>query len=45
MMQRNKVNLLELGGKMRSKNELYRLLTTEGQCFLPRYKQCSVRFI
>ena len=44
-MEKVEVNLLELGGKARSKSELYRLLTAEGHLYLPPYKTCPIDFI
>ena len=44
-MDQGFVNLIELGGKARSKAELYRLLTAEGHLYLPPYKICPVDFI
>ena len=39
------MNLLEVGDKAKSKIELYRILTSEGNLYLPPYKYCSVDFI
>ena len=39
------VNLLDLGSKARSKYEVYKILTNEGNLYLPPYKECSIEFI
>ena len=44
-MEKKRVNLLDLGNKARTKLELYRLLTAEGQLYLPPYKLCPIDFI
>ena len=44
-MEKEIVNLLELGGKARSKYEIYRILVTEGNMYLPPYKLCTIDFI
>ena len=44
-MEKKRVNLLDLGSKARSKPELFRLLTAEGQLYLPPYKLCPIDFI
>ena len=45
IMDQGFVNLIELGGKARSKAELYKLLTAEGQLYLHPYKIRPVDFI
>ena len=44
-MDKSEINLLDLGNKSRSKSELYTLLTTECDMYLPPYKLCTVYFI
>ena len=44
-MEKVSLNLLDVGGKARSKSELYKLLTVEGHLYLPPYKFCSVDFM
>ena len=44
-MDKEVVNLVELGGKARSKNELYRILVAEGNMYLPLLSLCTVDFI
>ena len=39
------VNLLNLGGKARSRYELYKMLIVEGHLYLPPYKYWSVDFM
>ena len=34
------ISLVDLGSKMRSKNELYQFLTGEADLYLPPYKEC-----
>ena len=44
-MEKVNLNLIDVGGKARSKSELYKLLTVEGHLYLPPYKFCSVDFM
>ena len=44
-MEKVTLNLIEVGGKARSKLELYKLLTVDGHLYLPPYKYCSVNFM
>ena len=44
-MESKVVNLVELGGKARSKNEIYRILVAEGNMYLPPQSLCTVDFI
>ena len=44
-MEKVTLNLIEVGGKTRSKLELYKLLTVDGHLYLPPYKYCSVDFM
>ena len=44
-MEKEVLNLTELGAKARSKNELYRILTAEGNLYLPPLSLCTVDFI
>ena len=44
-MEKVCLNLLDVGGKVRSKSELYKLLTVEGHFYLPKYKFCNVEFM
>jgi uncharacterized OB-fold protein len=39
------VNFVEVGGKVRSKHELYRMLTAKGHLYHPPSKICLVYFI
>ena len=39
------INLLDLGSKARSKGELYKLLTSDANLYLPPYKECTIEFI
>ena len=39
------INLRELDIKVKSKVELYRILTVEGHLFLPPYRCCPVDFM
>ena len=41
-MEKVTLNLIEVGGKARYKSEFYRLLTMDGNLYLPPYKHCSV---
>jgi hypothetical protein len=45
MEEVEEVNLLELGSKAQSKYELYKMLTNDGEFYLPPYKECTVKFI
>ena len=45
MEQTYTINLLDLGFKVRSKSELYKLLTSEANLYLPPYKEWSIEFI
>ena len=38
------VNLLDLGLKVTSKYEVYKLLKNEGNLYLHSYKECSIEF-
>ena len=44
-MEGIKINLNVLGIKARTKNELYRLLTTEANMYLPPQKETSIYFV
>ena len=44
-MESEVVSLVELGGKARSKNEIYRILVAEGNMYLPPQSLCTVDFI
>ena len=44
-MEEIKINLNVLGIKARTKNELYRLLTTEANMYLPPQKETSIYFV
>ena len=37
-MEKMTLNLLEIGGKARTKYDLYNILTCEGHLYLPPYK-------
>ena len=43
--QRLKVARSQLVGKMKSKLDIYRILTKEGQFFLPPFNECTMDFI
>ena len=42
---RLKVTRSQLVGKMKSKLDVYRILTKEGQYFLPPFNECTMDFI
>ena len=44
-MDSKKLNILALGTKFQSKNEMYRFLTTEVDMHLPPQKECSIYFV
>ena len=44
-MKKITINLLDVGRKVRSKAELYKLSTVEGQLYLPTYKYCSIDYM
>ena len=44
-MEGSRINLNLLGVKTRTKNELYRLLTTEVNMYLPPQKETSIYFV
>ena len=44
-MERTSFNIGELGLKARTKYEIYRLLTVEGQFYLPPVAETSIEFI
>ena len=44
-MEESRVNLNMLGIKAKTKNELYRLLTTEANLYLPSQKETSIYFV
>ena len=44
-MEGSRINLNLLGIKARTKNELYRLLTTEANLYLPPQKETSIYFV
>jgi hypothetical protein len=44
-METKTLKLLDLGAKASSKHEVYRLLSTEGQVFLPPEKESPHRFL
>ena len=44
-MEGSRINLNLLGVKARTKNELYRLLTTEVNMYLPPQKETSIYFV
>ena len=37
-MEQNKINIIQLGMKARTKNELYRILTDDAYLYLPPQK-------
>ena len=39
------INVIQLGTKAKSKNEMYRILTVEAKVYLPPQKECSIYFI
>ena len=44
-METTKINVSMLGLKARTKNEMYRLLTTEFDLYLPPQKETSIYFV
>ena len=44
-MEGNKLSLHMLGLKAKTKNELYRLLTTEANLYLPPQRETSIYFV
>ena len=44
-MERDTINVHNLGFKARIKNELYRLLTVETDVYLPPQKETSIYFV
>ena len=44
-METQRINLNMLGIKARTKNELYRLQTTEANLYLPPQKETSIYFV
>ena len=44
-MEKSTINLNILGVKARTKNELYRILTTEANMYLPPQKETSIYFV
>ena len=44
-MENNKLNIIALGTKFQSKNEMYRFLITEVDMHLPPQKECSIYFV
>ena len=44
-MERASLNLNMLGLKARTKNEMYRLLTTEANLYLPPQRETSIYFV
>ena len=44
-MEGNKLSLHMLGIKAKTKNELYRLLTTEANLYLPPQRETSIYFV
>ena len=44
-MDSTNVNLMEVGTRAQSKAELYRLLTVEGNMYLPPQEQATMEFI
>ena len=44
-MEPNRINLNMLSIKARTKNELYRILTTEAGLYLPPQKETSIYFV
>ena len=43
--QGDTININELGTKAKSKNEVYRLLATEGNVFLPPQKETNYSYL
>ena len=44
-METKKLNINMLGLKARTKNEIYRLLTTEANLYLPPQRETSIYFV
>ena len=44
-MEANKLNINMLGLKAHTKNEMYRLLTTEANLYLPPQRETSINFV
>ena len=44
-MEESRINLNMLGIKVKTKNELYRLLTTQTNLYLPSQKETSIYFV
>ena len=44
-MENTKLNIRDLGSKFRSKNEIYRFLTSEADMHLPPQKEWSIYFV
>ena len=44
-MEKSVINLKEIGVRAQSKAEIYRILVTEGELFLPPIKETSMLFI
>ena len=44
-MEKSRINLNMLGIKAKTKNELYRLLTTEANLYLPSQKETLIYFV
>ena len=44
-MENKMLNILALGTKFQSKNEMFRFLTTEVNMHLPPQKECSIYFV
>ena len=44
-MEKSTINLKEIGVRAQSKAEIYRVLVTEGELFLPPIKETSMMFI
>ena len=44
-MEKSRINLNMLGVNAKTKNELYRLLTTETNLYLPPQKETSIYFV
>ena len=44
-MEQLSVNLNQLSIKARTKNEMYRILTTEANLYLPPQKETSIYFV
>ena len=44
-MEQSNINLNQLAIKARTKNEMYRILTTEANLYLPPQKETSIYFV